>query len=145
MMKIREISRFSPAIYNAVLGLMKQLAPGLEPLSEEKFLEILRSKKTHLLVAELEDKTVAGMLTIATYEVPSGPKAWIEDVVVDESQRGSGIGMKLMKQAIVFARDLGVKSVELTSRPSRTAANQLYRKLGFVTRETNVYRLTFKK
>ena len=84
------------------------------------------------------------MLTIGTYDFLSGTKVWIEDVVVDESQRGKGIGKELTLFAIGFAKSLGAESVELTSRPSRIAANSLYKKLGFVLRETNVYRYTLK-
>jgi GNAT superfamily N-acetyltransferase len=84
------------------------------------------------------------MLTIAVCNIPTGVKVWIEDVVVDESQRGKGIGMELMNTAINFAITLGAKSVELTSRPSRIEANKLYLKMGFVLRETNVYRYHLK-
>jgi len=83
------------------------------------------------------------MLTIGTYDIPSGTKVWIEDVVVDESHRGEGIGRQLTLFAIDFAKSKGYKTLELTSRPSRIAANQLYRTLGFTLRETNVYRYNF--
>jgi ribosomal protein S18 acetylase RimI-like enzyme len=108
------------------------------------FKEILKSKKTHLFIAELNKKQIAGMLTIGTYDIPTGTKVWIEDVVVDESQRGKGIGRALTLFAIDFAKSKGYKAIELTSRPSRIAANQLYRNMGFVLRETNVYRYNFK-
>jgi len=84
------------------------------------------------------------MLTLGTYYIPTGTKVWIEDVVVDESQRGKGIGQELTIFAVIFAGSLNAESVELTSRPSRIAANKLYQKLGFIKRETNVYRFDLK-
>jgi len=143
-MKIREINRFSNRVFQAVLKLLPQLGPDTELPTQERFKEILKSKKIHLLIAELDNKDIAGILTISTYEIPTGTKVWIEDVVVDESQRGKGIGEELMKYAIDFSKSTGAKAIDLTSRPYRTAANQLYRKLGFALRETNVYRYPLK-
>lgn len=139
-MKIKEIKRFSNTIYEAVLKLLPQLEPGIKLPSREHFKEMLSSESSHFFVAEYDEGKVAGILTVATYKIPTGTRVWIEDVVVDESQRGKGIGMELTLFAVRFARSLGAESVELTSRPSRIAANQLYRKTGFILRETNVYR-----
>jgi ribosomal protein S18 acetylase RimI-like enzyme len=142
-MSIKEINRFSVRLFNAVLRLIPQLASDAELPTEKHFKGILRSDRTHFFIAEL-DKDIVGILTIATYDIPSGTKVWIEDVVVDESQRGKGIGKELMLFAVDFAKTTGAKAIELTSRPSRIAANQLYKKLGFVIRETNVYRYSLK-
>jgi ribosomal protein S18 acetylase RimI-like enzyme len=139
-MEIKEINRFSIRVFSAVLKLLPQLGPDVKSLTEKHFKAILKSEKSHFFVAELDDKQIAGMLTIGTYIIPSGLKVWIEDVVVDESQRGKGIGKELTLFAIGFARSLGAGSIELTSKPSRITANKLYKKLGFVLRETNVYR-----
>jgi len=143
-MKIKKVPRFSPGVYNAILKLLPQLDPDAAPLTEIRFKEIIKSKGIHLFVAEPGNKQIAGMLTIGTYEIPTGTKVWIEDVVVDESQRGKGIGRELTLFAVGFAKSKGYKAIELTSRPSRIAANKLYRDLGFVLRETNVYRYNFK-
>jgi ribosomal protein S18 acetylase RimI-like enzyme len=83
-----------------------------------------------------------GSLTLATFRIPTGVRAWIEDVVVDESSRGHGVGEALNHAAIDEAKQRGAITVELTSRPSREAANRLYRRMGFVARDTNVYRYT---
>jgi ribosomal protein S18 acetylase RimI-like enzyme len=80
------------------------------------------------------------MLTIGTYKTPTGIKVWIEDVVVDGSHRGKGIGKELMLFAIDYSRSLGAKDIKLTSRPARIEANELYKKLGFKKYETNFYR-----
>ena len=85
---------------------------------------------------------MVGSLTLALYRIPTGVKAWIEDVVVDDVARGRGVGEALNRAAIEEARRRGAKDVSLTSRPSREAANRLYRRIGFEARETNVYRLT---
>jgi ribosomal protein S18 acetylase RimI-like enzyme len=138
-MKIKEIKEYSLRVFNAVSGLLLQLAPGSELLTRERFKKILKSEGTHLFIAEYENKIV-GMLTIVIYDVPTATRVWIEDVVIDESHRGLGFGKKLINFAIGFAGSTGAKSVDLTSRPSRIAANQLYQKSGFAIRETNVYR-----
>jgi ribosomal protein S18 acetylase RimI-like enzyme len=143
-MIIKELSRFSIRTYNAVIKLLTQLDPDGSSLTEIRFREILKSKVTHLFVAEFDNKQIAGMLTIITYDIPTGTKVWLEDVVVDESQRGKGIGKELTSFAIDFAKSNGYKAIELTSRPSRIEANMLYRDLGFVLRKTNVYRYNLK-
>lgn len=143
-MNIRKINRFSTRVFNALRRLLPQLAPDSEFPDEKTFKKILKSGSTHFFIAELDNKEIAGILTLVTYDIPSGHKVWIEDVVVDESHRGKGYGREMMLYAISYARSTGAKSIELTSRPSRIAANQLYRQLGFVIRETNVYRFPLK-
>lgn len=83
---------------------------------------------------------IVGMLSLATFTIPTGMRAWIEDVVVDEAARGHGAGAALVEAACAYASELGAKSIDLTSRPSREAANRLYQRCGFALRETNVYR-----
>ncbi len=142
-MTIREVNRFSIRIFNAVLRLLPQLGPGTILPTAEHFKGILKSKRTHFFIAEA-GKEIVGILTLATYDIPTGTKVWIEDVVVDESQRGKGVGKELMLFAMDFARSAGAAGIELTSKPSRIAANELYKKLGFLQRETNVYKYTLR-
>ncbi len=85
-----------------------------------------------------------GTLTLAVFRIPTGVRAWIEDVVVDEAARGQGVGEALTLAAVELARNAGARSVELTSRPTREAANRLYRRLGFEERETNVWRFVLQ-
>jgi ribosomal protein S18 acetylase RimI-like enzyme len=144
-MEIKEINSFNIRVFNAVLKLLPQLGPDLKSLTEKHFRALLKSEKSHFFIAELEDKQIVGMLTIGTYIIPSGTKVWIEDVVVDESQRGKGFGKEMTLFAIGFAKSLGAESIELTSKPSRITANRLYKNLGFVLRETNVYRYSFNQ
>ena len=91
-------------------------------------------------IAAFIDGAIAGSLTLIIFSIPTGKRAWIEDVVVDEKCRNKGIGEALNQEAINIAKRLGAKTVDLTSRPSREAANRLYSRLGFVQRNTNIYR-----
>ena len=83
---------------------------------------------------------IAGLLTLVVFPIPTGLRAWIEDVVVDESARGQGVGAALTNEAIRIAGEQGARTVDLTSRPSRAAANRLYERLGFTVRESKVFR-----
>jgi len=126
------------------MRLLPQLGKDVKLPTEKHFKRIFKSKNSHFFIAELENKEIVGILTIGTYDIPTGTKFWIEDVVVDETLRGKGIGKELMLFAMNFAKSSGAETIELTSKPSRVAANQLYQKLGFVIRETNLYRYSFK-
>ncbi|MGV3760711.1 MAG: GNAT family N-acetyltransferase, partial [Actinomycetota bacterium] len=86
------------------------------------------------------DGRIVGVSTLAVFPIPTGNRAWVEDVIVDEAVNGQGIGRRLTEAMLDRARELGCVTVDLTSRPSREAANALYKKVGFVERETNVYR-----
>jgi len=138
--RIREIKRFSENIYEAILRLLPQLNPDKPLPAREHIKGIIRAKNTRLFVAEIKGGKIAGLFTLVTYDIPTGKKFWIEDVVVDESERGKGIGKALILFAIDFARSAGAREIDLTSRPERIEANLLYTKLGFVRRETNAYR-----
>lgn len=96
-----------------------------------------------LIARDLRDKgRIAGMLTLVVFRIPTGVRAWIEDVVVDEAMRGRGVGEALSQEAVRRAVGAGARTVELTSRPSREAATILYQRLGFTRRDSNVYRYT---
>jgi ribosomal protein S18 acetylase RimI-like enzyme len=101
--------------------------------------EIINSDSTSMFIARVDDQIV-GLLTLAIFRIPTAVRAWIEDVVVDSSARGHGVGEALNMAAIAEAKRRGAKTVDLTSRPSREAANRLYKRIGFVARDTNVYR-----
>lgn len=139
-MKIKKTTRFSERLFEALLRLLPQVASDADLPTRQYFKNILTSESTHFFIVELDDKQIVGMLSLETYKIPSGTKVWIEDVVVDESQRGKGFGKELILFAIDYSKSLGAVSVGLTSRPSRITANRLYQKLGFVQYETNVYK-----
>ncbi len=119
--------------------LIPQLSKSSPPPSAELLSAIVDNPYSVLFVARLAGEVV-GSLTLALYQIPTGVKAWIEDVVVDDSARGRGVGEQLNRAAIAVATERGAKHVSLTSRSSREAANRLYRRLGFEPYETNLYR-----
>jgi ribosomal protein S18 acetylase RimI-like enzyme len=129
----------TPDLVAAVTRLLPQLSSSAPPPTPAQLEEIVKSPATQLLVARI-DGEVVGALTLVVFRIPSGVRAWIEDVVVDEATRGQGVGEALNREALRLAAEKGAKTVELTSRPSREAANRLYQRLGFEARETNVYR-----
>jgi ribosomal protein S18 acetylase RimI-like enzyme len=123
----------------AVNRLIPQLSRSAPPLTGDALRQIVSWDGNHLLIARDGDRVV-GMLTLVTFPIPTGLRAWIEDVVVDESARGQGVGAALTQEAVRQARAVGARTVDLTSRPTRQAANRLYERLGFELRETNAYR-----
>lgn len=141
LMQIIEITQYSLALQNALTGFLEELT-NREMVLEENFLrDLIESPNSHLFCAVDTDGNYVGTVTVGIYLSPTGKKAWVEDVVVSEQQRGLGIGKALTEHAITFARQQQVQSLMLTSNPTRVAANQLYRKLGFEQRTTNVYRM----
>ena len=124
----------------AINRLLAQLSRSAPPLDADAVRQIATWEGNRLLVAR-EAGQIIGMLTLVTFPILTGLRAWIEDVVVDESARGRGVGAALSQEAIRLARAADAWTIDLTSRPSREPANRLYQRLGFRLRETNVYRL----
>jgi ribosomal protein S18 acetylase RimI-like enzyme len=131
-------------LVEAVRRLLPQLSRSARALSDAEIAEIVQSQATTLLLARDDqgdvEGAIVGMLTLVTFRLPTGLRAWVEDVVVEESQRGKGTGEALTRAAVKLAADWGAATVDLTSRPSRESANRLYQRVGFELRETNVYR-----
>jgi len=139
MMKIFELTRASQDKLNAINGLLPQLSSSSKPLELDGLNNLIDSSSLSLFLAEKDGK-VLGMLSLVVFAIPTGVRAWIEDVVVDNEARGLGVGKALTNHAVREALKKGAQTIDLTSRPSRVAANQLYQKVGFKQRETNVYR-----
>jgi ribosomal protein S18 acetylase RimI-like enzyme len=139
---IGAVTEVTPELVEAVAGLIPQLSSSALPPDALELGRITGSPGTTLFVGRLdtESRPVVGMLTLVVYRIPTGAHAVIEDVVVAETARGAGCGAALVAAALEHARDAGVRNVDLTSRPSREAANRLYVRMGFEERETNVYR-----
>ena len=133
--------RVDDELVNAFAYLIPQLSSSNPAPSLEQLTEMVQSPATLVLIARVDGR-IAGSLTLAMFRIPTGLRAWIEDVVVDGEARGNGVGEALNLFAIEEARKRGAVTVDLTSRPSREAANRLYQRLGFVARDTNVYRFT---
>ncbi len=136
-------TEFSPELLAALHHLVPQLSSTASPVTEAELRAILDADATTLLVA-VEGDRIVGTLTLVLFPIPTGVRAWIEDVIVDESVRGQGVGELLTNFAITRAQERGAKSVDLTSRPTREAANRLYVRAGFELRETNVYRFSLE-
>lgn len=139
-----EISRVT-LVTAELVSAFERLAPQLSsapPPGWSELEEIVSSEATLLLIARQNppDRAIIGALALAMVRVPTGLRAWIEDVVVDQAARGQGVGEALTRAALQYAREKGAKVVELTSNPSRQAANRLYQRIGFVRPQTNFYR-----
>jgi ribosomal protein S18 acetylase RimI-like enzyme len=137
---IEQASSASAEIVEAVARLVGQLSSSAAAPGAEQVEQLLASSAITLLLARDRDGRIVGMLTLAMFPIPTGMRAWIEDVVVEHEARGRGVGSLLTLEALRLARAAGARTVDLTSRPSREAANRLYVSLGFRPRETNVYR-----
>lgn len=130
-------------LVDAFAHLIPQLSKSSPPPTMAELAEMIAGDASDVLIARLDGRIV-GTLTLVTFRIPTGVRAWIEDVVVDDSARGHGVGDLLNRFALDLARVKGAKTVDLTSRPSREAANRLYQRIGFQPRETNVYRFTLE-
>ena len=126
-------------LMDAVHRLVPQLTSST-PAPTRVELEVIVAGPSTMLLLARNGRAVVGMLTLAIFRIPTGIRAWIEDVVVDADARGKGVGEALTREAVRIAGTHGARTVELTSRPSREAANRLYQRLGFERRDTNVYR-----
>ena len=126
-------------LVSAFQRLIPQLSKSNPAPTKEQLESIVASDSSHILLAKVGD-AIVGSLTLVIFHIPTGIRAWIEDVVVDSEARGKGVGEALNKFALAEAKRQGATTVDLTSRPSREAANRLYKRLGFEQRETNVYR-----
>lgn len=131
----------SPELRDALNRLVPQLSSSATPLTDDDVVRLTTDRDVVLFIAK-SDGEIVGTLTLVLFAIPSGQRAWIEDVIVDGASRGLGLGAALTNAAIEEARRRGARTIDLTSRPSRQAANALYRKLGFEVRDTNVYRLS---
>ncbi|HAM01983.1 MAG TPA: GNAT family N-acetyltransferase [Acidimicrobiaceae bacterium] len=139
--RVEEVTSLESEVVDALERLLPQLSSSAPALSGEEVGEMIGSPASILFVARRDDDDqVVGSLTLAVFRVPTGLRAWIEDVVVDTAMRGRGVGSALVRAAIARAGQMGCRTVDLTSRPSREDANRLYQDLGFVRRQTNVYR-----
>ncbi len=139
---VAEVTSVTRDVVDSFARLIPQLSSSSPPPSRDDLEAIVASDASTLLVATDRTGAIMGSLTLAAFRAPTGLRVWIEDVVVDESARGSGVGAALVRDAVGRAQAAGARTVDLTSRPAREPANRLYLRLGFVARSTNVYRWT---
>jgi len=136
-MEIYEAKEVTDELVKAFQCLVPQLSSSAQVPTRAEIQEIVDSQAVILLVARDEGKLV-GMLSLVVFRIPTGMRGWIEDVVVDQEIRGKGIGEALTRAALDRARELGVKTVDLTSRPSREAANRLYEAAALGARDDSI-------
>ncbi len=141
-MRVEELREVTDEVVEAFNRLLPQLSRSAPPLDRAALERIAGSDATTLLVA-WTDGRLAGTLSLVMFPIPTGIRAWIEDVVVDEAARGQGIGEALTMAALRLAETAGARTVDLTSRASREAAGRLYERVGFQSRETRFYRYAF--
>lgn len=139
-MRIYRAVRYSEQLSKGLEKLLPQLSSSAGMPTNKYIEDMLSDEKIHLFVAEVEG-VVVGMLSLVIVDIPTGRKAWIEDVVVDEVARGKSVGKALVEKAKECAELLGAKKIYLTSNPSRKAAHALYSKCGFEQYDTTVFRI----
>lgn len=142
-MQIEIVYQADDELYEAFQRLVPQLTSNNPPPTHEELKALINEPSSTLLIARNEPGQIIGALNLTIYRVPTGVRSIIEDVIVDLSARGQGIGEALMFRAIEIAKEKGASGISLTSNPMRVAANALYLKLGFQKRETNAYQLKF--
>lgn len=140
-MQIDIVTKADEELYQAFQRLVPQLTNNNPPPSLNDLSALVRDSASTLIAARNENGEIIGALTLAVYRVPTGIRSVIEDVIVDISARGEGVGEALMLRAIELAREKGAGSISLTSNPMRVAANKLYLRVGFTKRETNAYQI----
>lgn len=143
MIRIFEITEMSQKVYDAFERLLPQLSSSAKIPTWEELEDLIGSKASIVLAAaddEDPEGTILGTMTLVVFRIPTGVRAWVEDVVVDKEARGKGIGEKLIRTSIERAKDEGAKTIDLTSRPTRVEAHRLYKRCGFEMRETCVFR-----
>ena len=145
-MDITEVTQITDELISAFARLIPQLSPNRQPPTQGELQKIVDSSVSLLFVARdaQQNGEIVGTLTLVLFRTPTGCKAWIEDVVIDEAARGQGAGEALNRAALERAKEEGAENVNLTSNPTREAANLLYQKIGFVLRKTNIYRYPLK-
>ena len=145
-MHIETVSEVTGELLDALGRLIPQLSAHKEAPTRDELTALIHSEPSKLLIARYPDEknTIAGMLTLVIYRVPTGIRSIIEDVVVDQAMRRQGIAEALMGRAIQMAREAGADGISLTSNSQRAAANQLYQSMGFKRRDTNAYSYDLK-
>ena len=145
MVTIEEARDVTPELVDSFQRLVPQLSRSSPAPTAEELAELLDQGGTTVFVARLDDGEIVGTLTLVVFRIPTGLRARIEDVVVDDAARGHGVGKALTTAATEKAATVGCRTVDLTSGPSREAANAMYQRLGFEARDTNVYRYDLTK
>ncbi|MEV5609948.1 GNAT family N-acetyltransferase [Streptomyces sp. NPDC052225] len=141
--QVEIVEEATPELVAAFNRLLPQLSSSASPLDHAAVARLVTGEAQTVLVARTSDGIV-GTLTLVLLPLASGTRGRVEDVVVDAAARGQGVARLLTEEALRVAREAGARTVDLTSRPDRVAANRLYERLGFRTRKSTVYRVAFE-
>ena len=134
---VEMVQEADPKLLKSLNDLLPQLSKNAQAMTLEDLKQIVDSECSDLLVVRAADGgSILGALTLIHFRIPTGIRAWIEDVVVDASARGQGVGKALIQAAIDKSHDLGAKTLDLTSNPERESAHRLYEGAGFSMRTT---------
>ncbi len=109
--------------------------------SQRTLQEILQSGNNVLVIICRMDDSIVGTALLSTYKVISGYRGMVDDVVVDASQRGKGIGRKLMERLLEEGKKMGLDEILLFTGHHRAPAKALYKSLGFEMRKSGLYNL----
>jgi ribosomal protein S18 acetylase RimI-like enzyme len=139
--QVEVLDEVTGEVVEAFGRLLPQLSRSAQPPGQAELETIVRCPANTVLLARSAG-TITGAMILVMFPLPSGLRAWIEDVVVDESARRQGVGEAMMRESLRVAREAGARTVDLTSRPAREAAGRLYDRLGFKIRESRLYRYT---
>jgi len=137
--QVEVLDKVTAEVVEAFGRLIPQLSRSAAPPGQAELEAVVGCSANTVLLAR-SGGTIIGTMTLVMFPIPTGVRAWIEDVVVDEAARGRGTAEEMMREALRLAREAGAKTVDLTSRPSRASAGRLYERLGFTIRETRLYR-----
>jgi ribosomal protein S18 acetylase RimI-like enzyme len=140
-MQIEIVTQANAELHDAFQRLVPQLTNNNPPPSLNNLTALVRDKASTLMIARGDAGKIIGALTLTVYRVPTGVRSIIEDLIVDNSARGQGVGEALMARAIEVAREKGASNISLTCNPMRESANKLYQRMGFKKRETNAYQI----
>jgi GNAT superfamily N-acetyltransferase len=144
-MRIEVVSEATPELHAALARLLPKLNPKLQVPDMARLRRLIADPAATLLVARDGD-AIVGTTTVIVYTTPFWIKARLDEVVVDDSARGKGVGEALVKTALDIGRKRGAQIAELQSGrgPNREAAHRLYERLGFQVRETDVFRIVLE-
>ena len=147
LLKISKATEMTEELYQACQRLVPQLTSNNPPPTRQELTLMLSTGSSTVYLARHRDygDEIIGLATLVLYRVPTGMRAYIEDVVVDERARGRRVGEALTRACLEQAEAAGASQVMLTSNPGRIAANRLYQRMGFELRKTNVYRYAFER
>jgi ribosomal protein S18 acetylase RimI-like enzyme len=141
--QVQVLDKVTGEVVEAFGRLIPQLSRSAKPPGQAELDAVVKCPANTVLLARC-DGVITGTMTLVMFPIPTGLRAWIEDVVVDQAARGQGIAETMIQESLRIAGEAGARTVDLTSRLERASAGRLYERLGFKIRETRLYRYAFE-